>query len=52
MRAERIAGYCYTLFCDRATFAHRRKAGQLPAHPFVVRMRYAFATPRSGPARR
>ena len=33
MRAGRIAGYCYTLMCDRLGFGNRRKADALPSHP-------------------
>ena len=33
MRAERIAGYCYTLICDRLGYVNRKKADALPTHP-------------------
>ena len=33
MRAGRIAGYCYTLMCDRLGYGNRKKADALPTHP-------------------
>ncbi|KAJ8599508.1 hypothetical protein CTAYLR_009445 [Chrysophaeum taylorii] len=41
VRAERIAGHCYTLFCSRDEFHLRRRQNALPSHPNAQYVKFA-----------